>query len=106
MRRAVSIAALLLALSGSSGAEPPPRLQRWHPAGGWNPYGGGVLHWWNRSWYALCGTPDDYGRKPPPPFRGSPCPSCTYPGVAPPTSPLAGPSAPSGIVLSLPREFP
>src|SRR5689334_19786507 len=39
-------------------------VQRIHPAGGWNPYGGGLLHWWDPSCYPHCGGPDDYCRKP------------------------------------------
>ena len=39
-------------------------LQRLHPAGGWNPYGGGVLHWWNPHCFPCEGAPDDYCRKP------------------------------------------
>jgi hypothetical protein len=34
------------------------------PAGGWNPYGGGLLHWWPRHCFPCCGGPDDYCRKP------------------------------------------
>jgi hypothetical protein len=45
---------------------PPPQsfLQRLNPAGGWNPYGGGLLHWWNLDCFPRSGTPDDYCRKP------------------------------------------
>ena len=40
-------------------------LQRLHPVGGWNPYGGGLLHWWNPHCFPCqCGGPDDYCRKP------------------------------------------
>jgi hypothetical protein len=38
-------------------------LQRIHPAGGWFPYGGGLLHWWNPDCFPNCGGPDDYCRK-------------------------------------------
>lgn len=41
----------------------PNLLQRWHPVGGWNPYGGGLLHWWNSCCFPHCGAPDDYCRK-------------------------------------------
>ncbi len=34
------------------------------PAGGWFPYGGGLLHWWPRHCFPRCGAPDDYCRKP------------------------------------------
>src|SRR5581483_6254184 len=45
--------------------EPPPGslLQRWHPVGGWCPYGGGLLHWWNPCCFPHGGVPDDYCRK-------------------------------------------
>ena len=39
-------------------------LQRVHPAGGWNPYGGGLLHWWNPNCFACQAGPDNYCRKP------------------------------------------
>jgi hypothetical protein len=39
-------------------------LQRLSPVGGWNPYGGGLLHWWNRDCFPRDGAPDDYCRKP------------------------------------------
>jgi len=39
-------------------------LQRWHPVGGWDPYGGGLLRWWNPCCFPHCGGPDDYCRKP------------------------------------------
>jgi hypothetical protein len=38
--------------------------QRLHPEGGWNPYGGGVLHWWKRDCFPCYSAPDDYCRKP------------------------------------------
>ena len=45
--------------------EPPQTgfLQRVHPVGGWDPYGGGLLHWWNPYCLPPCGGPDDYCRK-------------------------------------------
>ena len=39
-------------------------LQRFHPVGGWDPYGGGLLHWWDPHCFPRCGAPDDYCRKP------------------------------------------
>jgi hypothetical protein len=39
-------------------------IQRLRPAGGWNPYGGGVLHWRNPHCSPCQSTPDDYCRKP------------------------------------------
>ncbi|MGP0064990.1 MAG: hypothetical protein ACLQGP_15510 [Isosphaeraceae bacterium] len=54
------------ALGGDGGpGEPPPQhlLQRMHPVGGWHPYGGGLLHWWNPHCFPRCGGPDDYCRK-------------------------------------------
>ena len=39
---------------------------RLSPAGGWHPYGGGLLHWWNPHCFPRCGAPDDYCRKKPP----------------------------------------
>jgi hypothetical protein len=39
-------------------------VQRLHPVGGWAPYGGGLLHWWNPCCLPRCGAPDDYCRKP------------------------------------------
>src|SRR5437870_6603946 len=38
--------------------------QRWHPVGGWHPYGGGLLHWWDPHCFPCQGGPDDYCRKP------------------------------------------
>ena len=47
-------------------SEPPQQgfLQRICPAGGWQPYGGGLLRWWNPDCFPRCGAPDDYCRKP------------------------------------------
>jgi hypothetical protein len=39
-------------------------LKRLCPTGGWNPYGGGLLRWWNCNCFPCCGAPDDYVRKP------------------------------------------
>jgi hypothetical protein len=38
-------------------------FERIRPAGGWNPYGGGVLHWWNRDCFPCVAAPDDYCKK-------------------------------------------
>jgi hypothetical protein len=39
-------------------------VKRCAPAGGWHPYGGGLLHWWNAHCFPCDGAPDDYCRKP------------------------------------------
>jgi hypothetical protein len=39
-------------------------LERFHPAGGWHPYGGGLFHWWNPHCFPCQVAPDDYCRKP------------------------------------------
>jgi hypothetical protein len=68
------IGALFLALAaGGAGpaadagrCEPaePCWLKRLHPVGGWDPYGGGLLHWWDpRCFPCGGGAPDDYCRK-------------------------------------------
>ena len=71
MRCQVWIGALVVALIAGGrglGAEPWPcqdcYWQRLHPVGGWNPYGGGLLRWWNPCCFPRCGAPDDYCRKP------------------------------------------
>jgi hypothetical protein len=74
MKRIGWTGALLLSLIAASqglGGEPPccepPQqgfLERLHPVGGWHPYGGGLLHWWNPDCFPHCGAPDDYCRKP------------------------------------------
>lgn len=78
MRRHLWLSPLLLALiiaDRSQGADPPVSLegatpsgwlQRWHPTGGWNPYGGGLLYWWPSACFPCNCGPDDYHRKPPP----------------------------------------
>jgi hypothetical protein len=38
-------------------------LERIHPAGGWHPDPGGLIHWWPRGCFPCCGAPDDYCRK-------------------------------------------
>src|SRR5690349_20865092 len=74
MRHFGCVLPLLVALAAEgrgSGAEPPccapspgRGLERWGPAGGWHPYGGGLLHWWPRNCFPRAGAPDDYCRKP------------------------------------------
>jgi hypothetical protein len=49
-------------------------LRQLGPAGGWDPYGGGLLHWWPRHCFPQCGGPDDYCRKPLPPVCWPPYP--------------------------------
>ena len=39
-------------------------VKRLGPVGGWSPYGGGLLHWWNPCCFPCAGAPDDYCRKP------------------------------------------
>jgi hypothetical protein len=74
MRHLVWIGALLLlpaTLGGVQAGDPhacePPDaagwLKRWHPVGGWDPYGGGILHWWNPHCFPCAGGPNDYCRK-------------------------------------------
>jgi hypothetical protein len=50
--------------SESDGAPGRHFLQRARPVGGWNPYCGGVLHWWNPHCFPCQSGPDDYCRKP------------------------------------------
>jgi hypothetical protein len=38
-------------------------FSRLGPAGGWRPYGGGILSWWNPHCFPHAGAPDDYCRK-------------------------------------------
>jgi hypothetical protein len=38
-------------------------LRQLGPVGGWNPYGGGLLRWWNPNCFPRCCAPDDYCRK-------------------------------------------
>jgi hypothetical protein len=74
MRRQEWTGAVVLALvvvGWASGGEPPcsephAACSPWRlgPAGGWDPYGGGLLHWWPPHCFPRCGGPDDYCRKP------------------------------------------
>jgi hypothetical protein len=63
-------------------------LQRLAPAGGWHPYGGGLLRWWDPHWFPRCGSPDDYCRKPLPHIFPPPCPPCSCAGVNSPCTPV------------------
>jgi hypothetical protein len=65
------------------------------PAGGWCPYGGGLLHWWPRQCFPCAGAPDDYCRKPlprvcwpqyPPYYIWGPPEDCSPPGRCGPSS--------------------
>jgi hypothetical protein len=74
MRRVIWIAALVVAsaaLDRAQGGEPQccdttplSWLKRWHPVGGWDPDGGGLLRWWNPHCFPCTGGPNDYCRKP------------------------------------------
>jgi hypothetical protein len=76
MRSHGTMFALVLSLFTSSRAlggdaersDPRPQhlFQRVHPVGGWHPYSGGLLHWWNPHCFPRSLGPDDYCRKPPP----------------------------------------
>ncbi len=72
MKRQAWIGIALLALLGGSGVsagelpcgQPGPGSQKQvGPAGGWFPYGGGLLGWWNPHCFPCGGAPDDYCRK-------------------------------------------
>jgi hypothetical protein len=71
-------------------------LARLRPAGGCNPDGRGLIHWWNPHCFPRACLPDDYCRKPIPnvcrswflSFSGPyPQPQPTAPAPAPPPSP-------------------
>jgi hypothetical protein len=74
MQRQVTIWALGLALMSCTQAlggeedchapRGPHFLRRLSPSGGWHPYGGGLLHWWNPQCFPRCGGRDDYCCKP------------------------------------------
>jgi hypothetical protein len=110
MRRRAWMGAVLLALVGgwAVGGEPAVScfLERVGPAGGWCPYGGGLLCWWDRHCFPRCGCPDDYCRKnlpavcwpPYPPYYICGTPLAGHPGPAdvrpePVGSPAAGEGA-------------
>ena len=106
MRRQVGwLGTLIVALiAGGRGvcAEPaycePPQdcvLKRLAPAGGWCPYGGGLLHWWNPHCFPCGGAPDDYCPKPlprvcwppyPPYYIWGPSEVCYPPGCCRPAN--------------------
>jgi hypothetical protein len=72
----------LIAVCRGPGGEPtscemerPCFQQRVGPVGGWFPYGGGLLRWWNPHYFPRCGGPDDYCRKTLPPVCWPPYPS-------------------------------
>lgn len=115
MRRPRTVALLLLGLALSStaqaderpspGCDQRPWLQRFAPAGGWFPYGGGLVRWWPSHCFPCAASPDDYCRKPLPPvcwppyppyyFFGTPAASDTHDAgdhgqQAMPPSPAAG----------------
>jgi hypothetical protein len=54
---------------------------RFTPIGGWNPYGGGLFHWWNPNCFPRPCGPDDYIRKP--------LPRVCYPARSPNHAPHA-----------------
>jgi hypothetical protein len=92
---------LLTLVAGGQGMSGEPRccepaqegfLQRLHPVGGCDPYGGGLLHWWPPHCFPRCGGPDDYCRKPlprvcwppyPPWYTWGPVEACCPPGRGP-----------------------
>jgi hypothetical protein len=107
MRRHAWIGALLLsAIAGSRGpggelpgCEPgrPCFLQRVGPVGGWFPYGGGLLRWWDPHGFPRCGGPDDYCRKKFPPVCWPPYPPwylCGPPPAAATVPDRSGPTCP------------
>jgi hypothetical protein len=73
MKGQTPLGAMLLALivgGPAAGGEPgccePPQqrfVHRLAPVGGWDPYGGGLLRWWDAHCFPRGGTPDDYCRK-------------------------------------------
>ena len=68
---------------GESDAAPRRHLfQRARPVGGWNPYGGGVFHWWNPHCFPCQSAPDDYCRKPLPKSVLAGIPSLLHCGTA------------------------
>jgi hypothetical protein len=99
MRRQTWIAAFFLTLitagRGWCGEAPtcepgrPCLVQKVAPAGGWFPYGGGLLRWWDPHCFPRCGCPDDYCRKPLPCVCWPPYPPWYQCG--PPTTPTPVP---------------
>jgi hypothetical protein len=64
---AITFGGLGLALAGEHCVCDPPQehfLERLAPVGGCNPYGGGILCWWNPKAFPRGGAPDDYHHKP------------------------------------------
>jgi hypothetical protein len=94
MTRPLWLGALMLSLMAGGrgwGGEPecrapagPGFLERWQPAGGWHPYGGGLLCWWDRHCFPRCGFPDDYDRKQLPRMCWPASPCCGLPLAASP----------------------
>lgn len=100
MRRLVWIGILLLTAAAVGRAEggdsqpcqqgPVGWLKSWHPVGGWDPDGGGLLHWWNPHCFPCAGGPDDYCRKTQPCVCWPPYPPYfrwVVPAACPPVAP-------------------
>jgi hypothetical protein len=106
MNRHACAAALLLTLvaggrgsgGGPQGPGPGPTcfLGRVAPAGGWFPYGGGLLRWWDPHCFPRCGGPDDYCRKKRPGVCWPPYPSWYIWGPPETCSPQCGCGRASG----------
>ena len=79
-------------------------LERVGPVGGWSPYGGGLLSWWNPCCFPRSGAPDDYCRKPLPKVCWPPYPPY-YIWGAPPQSSGEHERAPSPAGTE-PRQAP
>jgi len=110
MRGRAWIAVLLVVppAAGRAAAEElgccPPAEPRWvkrvAPVGGWHPYWGGLLSWWDPHCFPRCGSVDDYHRKCPPPVCWPP-----YPAYFSPAAPE--PCRPAGYgATSLPNPLP
>ncbi|SIN74041.1 hypothetical protein SAMN05444166_0563 [Singulisphaera sp. GP187] len=64
-----------LAVAGGPGPQTSPSaLHRLGPAGGWNPDGRGLFHWWDAHCFSAPCTVDDYCRKPLPRLHCPPRP--------------------------------